>query len=330
QPPLLTWLLQHNLGIKLIRQKSLAMERWHLSIPLSSSRKVTSRLPKATTGPLRAEAPAETFVWQQLPAVVEAARDAAPPSPAQPLPPISSATSSSSWQTAQGEGDSRPPPGLAEEDVASFFMTQVEDVSRPPLRPMAEGRLEERIGHRGEESSQAVPERYKGYEELLGGDTDPDFIKPIGIQQNVRALYYILEHPRVYRDATPRLDTLQKPYVPRKKHGRMLSAPTRKTRAEVLDGILMAMRNTSTITEVPLASVLQKRKSSPREYWEARRLMKEFQEVFKILPETLGEEMGKPLEEAQLVEDLLAEATPKQKSPKELPGKRVAKKVPKV
>lgn len=38
-----------------------------------------------------------------------------------------------------------------------------------------------------------------------------------GIQKNVQALYYILNHPLVYRDAKPRLDSLQKSYVPRKK-----------------------------------------------------------------------------------------------------------------
>lgn len=38
-----------------------------------------------------------------------------------------------------------------------------------------------------------------------------------GIQKNVQALYYILKHPLVYRDTKPRLDSLQKPYVPRKK-----------------------------------------------------------------------------------------------------------------
>ncbi|NXD81416.1 XRRA1 protein, partial [Halcyon senegalensis] len=300
-PPLLTWLLQHNLGIKLVRQKSRAVERWHFSIPLKASRKVTSYLPKVTKQPLMLEAPAKTFLRKQLPAAVEAARDDGPLSLAHPLPPISSVTTASRQQTVMGEeeDDSRPPPGPAEEEVESFFMTQVrpccewlllipffcccevEDVSRPPPGPMAEGRLENRSELRGEESSQAVPERYKGYEELLGGDTDPDFIEPVGIQKNVQALYYILKHPLVYRDTKPHLHSVQRPYVPQKKNGRMLGPPARKTRAEVLDGILMAMRNTSTITEVPLASVLQKRKSSPREYREARRLMEEFQEVFE-------------------------------------------------
>lgn len=33
----------------------------------------------------------------------------------------------------------------------------------------------------------------------------------------MQALYYVLNHPLVYRDAKPCLDSLQKPYVPRKK-----------------------------------------------------------------------------------------------------------------
>ncbi|XP_049679109.1 X-ray radiation resistance-associated protein 1 [Accipiter gentilis] len=334
QLPLLTRLLQHNLGIKLVRQKSLAVEKWHFSIPLKASRKVTSHLPKVTKQPLMLEAPAKTFLWKQLPAAVEAVRDAAPLSPAQPLPPISSVTpAGSQWMALEeGEDDSRPPPGSAEDNIASFFMTQVEDVSRPLLRPVAEGRLEKGSEQRGEGSSQVVPEQYKGYEELLGGDTDPDFIEPVGIQKNVQALYYILKHPLVYRDIKPQLDSVQKPYMPRKKHGRMPGPPTRKTRAEVLEGILMAMRNTSTITEVPLASVLQKRKSRPRAYQEARKLMEEFQEVFEIPLAAIGEEMAKPSEEVQVVKAFLTEATSKQGSPKQLQlaRKRVAKNVPKV
>lgn len=46
QPPLLTRLLQHNLGIKLVRQKSLPAERWHFSIPLKASRKVRRAAPR--------------------------------------------------------------------------------------------------------------------------------------------------------------------------------------------------------------------------------------------------------------------------------------------
>jgi len=60
--------------------------------------------------------------------------------------------------------------------------------------------------------------------------------------------------------------------------------------------------------------------------------MEEFQEVSEIPPATVGEETAEPLDEAQAAKALLAEATPKQGSPKhlQLPGKRVAQKVPKV
>lgn len=80
------------------------------------------------------------------------------------------------------------------------------------------------------------------------------------------------------------------------------------------------------------ASVLRERKSSPKVYREARRLMGQFQEVFEIPPATVGEEKAKPSEEEQVVKALLAEAASKQGSPEQLqlPGRRTAKKVPKV
>lgn len=56
----------------------------------------------------------------------------------------------------------------------------MEDESRPLLRPVAEGRLEKSSEQRAEGSSQVVPEQYKGYEELLRGDTDPDLMEPVG------------------------------------------------------------------------------------------------------------------------------------------------------
>lgn len=53
-------------------------------------------------------------------------------------------------------------------------------MSGPRPRPVAEDRLEKRSEQGEEETPWAVPELYKGYEELLGGDTDPEFIEPVG------------------------------------------------------------------------------------------------------------------------------------------------------
>ncbi|XP_040513846.1 X-ray radiation resistance-associated protein 1 isoform X2 [Gallus gallus] len=322
-PPLLTRLLQQKLGIQLVHHKSPAARRWHFSIPLKASRKVSSHLPKVKKQPLMLEAPAEAFIWRPLPAMVEAAGRAAPLISLQPLPPISSMPA-----VGHGERDPRTP-STAQEDVEAFFMTQVEDDSKPLLQPMAEDRLEKRSKQREEGSSWAVPERYKGYEELLGGDTDPDFIEPVGIQKNVQALYYVLKHPLVYRDAKPRLDSMQKPYVPQKKRGRMPDPPARKTKAEVLEGILVAMRNTSTVTNIPLASALQKRKSSPKTYQEALRLMEELQEVFKTSKE-LAPRTTRLWDEVPVVRALLAASKQRRSKQLLLPGKKVSKKVPKV
>ncbi|XP_062434496.1 X-ray radiation resistance-associated protein 1 [Rhea pennata] len=327
QPPLLTRLLQENLGIKLVRQ-SVAMERLHLSIPLKASRKVSSHLPKVTKQPLMLEGPAETFLQKR-------GRGAAALNPSEPLPPTSAdpASDSGRWMLRDKERDSGPHPDRAEDAIGSFFMTQVEDMPRSPVQPVVEDRLErKRSEQREEESSLAVPERYRGYEELLGGDTDPDFIEPVGIQKNVQALNYLLKHPLVYRDSKVRLDSVQKPYVPRRKSGKMPGPPTRRTKAEVLEGILMAMRNTTTITEVPLASVLREKKSSPKAYREALRLLKDFQEVYKTPPAATGEEQASSLDELQAIKALLMEVASKQWSSKqlELPRKRVAKKMLKV
>ncbi|KAM9020767.1 LOW QUALITY PROTEIN: X-ray radiation resistance-associated protein 1 [Ara ararauna] len=138
------------------------------------------------------------------------------PAPAQPLLPSSSMIPPSSQRVVLGEeeGGSRSP-GSDEGDVASFT-TQVGDVSRPLQRPGPGARLEKRSEKREEGRSQGVPEQYKGYEELLSGDTDPELTEPVGIHKNAQALYQVLDHP-LLRDAKARLDWGQKPYVPREK-----------------------------------------------------------------------------------------------------------------
>ncbi|XP_061298126.1 X-ray radiation resistance-associated protein 1 [Pezoporus flaviventris] len=142
----------------------------------------------------------------------------------------------------------------------------------------------------------------------------------LGIQRNAQALHQVLNHPLGYRDAGAQLDCVQKPCVPRKKHGGMLGPPAWKTKAEILEGILLAMRNTGTFTEVPLATDLQGRKSKAREYREVLRLMEEFQEVFGI--PLLVQEVPKPSDEAQMPKALPAQAASNQLQP--------ARRVPKV
>ncbi|XP_064000229.1 X-ray radiation resistance-associated protein 1 [Pogoniulus pusillus] len=314
-PPLLTQLLQHHLGIKLVHQKSLGLGRWHCCSPLKATYKVPSQLPRVQRLPKVLEAPAEAPRWAQPPAAPGALSHPAPPSLSQPLPQVTSTATASSQQPREAE------PRPAEEDSGAFFITQVEDVSKAQLRASAEGRLEKRSEEREEGSSQEVPECYKGYEELLGGDSDPGFPQPLGLQQKVQALHHLLRYPWArHQAARAGLGSQQES---KRKQGRV------PRRAEVLDGILLAMRNTSSITQVPLASLLQQSKASPRPCLEVQRLRKEFQEVFEVLSKLLQEEMPKPLEKTQLGTGLPGETRAKQ-SLQQLPGKGGARKGPKV
>ncbi|XP_058042039.1 X-ray radiation resistance-associated protein 1 [Ahaetulla prasina] len=127
-----------------------------------------------------------------------------------------------------------------------------------------------------------VPEKLRGYEELLGGDPGSDFVEPKGIQQNVQALEKALRYPLVYRDPKARLDSYQKPYVSAKKKVLRVPAPKpRKTRMERLEEILLDLRKPRNIVHIPLVCILRRRKENWREYREALELLKEFQRNYK-------------------------------------------------
>ncbi|XP_063807007.1 X-ray radiation resistance-associated protein 1 isoform X2 [Pseudophryne corroboree] len=128
-----------------------------------------------------------------------------------------------------------------------------------------------------------IPERFRGYEELFDVKTDPDFIEPVGIQNNVRALEYALSHLLVYRDHKPRLDSIQKPHIPqRSKFGREIcQIPQKKNRKEVLSEIVTDMRERRQLMEISLDSALQKEKSS-KEHKEAKLLLKELHRKYKV------------------------------------------------
>uniref|UniRef100_A0ABM5FVS8 X-ray radiation resistance-associated protein 1 n=1 Tax=Pogona vitticeps TaxID=103695 RepID=A0ABM5FVS8_9SAUR len=167
---------------------------------------------------------------------------------------------------------------LAAETSQSFFMTQVDDASGPLLEPTEQPSKDQLTG-----PSHAVPEKYRGYEELLGGDPGPDFIEPVGIQHHVQALEKALRYPRVYRDSKARLDSFQKPYVPApKKVPRVPPQQPRKDKAERLEEILLKMRQPTNIVHIPLVCVLRKKKENWRQYREALALLKEFREEYKV------------------------------------------------
>ncbi|XP_072582022.1 X-ray radiation resistance-associated protein 1 isoform X3 [Vulpes vulpes] len=134
----------------------------------------------------------------------------------------------------------------------------------------------------------SLPSKYHGYEELLTAKPDPAFIEPKGIQKNTQALQHMLKYPLLCRSSKPRLDTLQKRYVPKEKRAQRIPVPPpRKTRAQLLDDILIRMRDPRNITEAPLGAVLRQRTEqrlmNQKQYLEAKRLLKEFRARYRQL-----------------------------------------------
>ncbi|XP_041585660.1 X-ray radiation resistance-associated protein 1 isoform X3 [Vulpes lagopus] len=222
-----------------------------------------------------------------------------------PLPPICSDSTVHSEETTSQESD-RPghlsPEQPSDEDtksMESIFLTQVNELPSSILQRNDSAMKEEgqRPPHTAPREvkrawrklpTASLPSKYHGYEELLTAKPDPAFIEPKGIQKNTQALQHMLKYPLLCRSSKPRLDILQKRYVPKEKRAQRIPVPPpRKTRAQLLDDILIRMRDPRNITEAPLGAVLRQRTEqrlmNQKQYLEAKRLLKEFRARYRQL-----------------------------------------------
>ncbi|XP_025314782.1 X-ray radiation resistance-associated protein 1 isoform X3 [Canis lupus dingo] len=222
-----------------------------------------------------------------------------------PLPPICSDSTVHSEETTSQEND-RPshlsPERPSDEDtksMESIFLTQVNEL--PPSILLRDDSAMKKEGQRPPHTAPrevkrawrklptaSLPSKYHGYEELLTAKPDPAFIEPKGIQKNTQALQHMLKYPLLCRSSKPRLDKLQKHYVPKEKRAQRIPVPPpRKTRAQLLDDILIRMRDPRNITEAPLGAVLRQRTEqrlmNQKQYLEAKRLLKEFRARYRQL-----------------------------------------------
>ncbi|XP_011717376.2 X-ray radiation resistance-associated protein 1 isoform X7 [Macaca nemestrina] len=222
-----------------------------------------------------------------------------------PLPPICSDSTVHSEETLSHLSDTAvrlSPEHPSDEDsksTESIFLTQVselpssiihkddlelkeKDQKKPPTAPR-----EVKVTRR-KLTTASLPSKYHGYEELLTAKPDPAFIEPKGIQKNAQALQHMLKHPLLCHSSKPKLDTLQKPYVPKEKRAQRIPIPPpRKTRTQLLDDIFIRLRDPRNITEAPLGAVLHRRTErrlvNHKQYLEAKRLLKEFQARYRQL-----------------------------------------------
>ncbi|XP_039084671.1 X-ray radiation resistance-associated protein 1 isoform X4 [Hyaena hyaena] len=279
-------LLPHHLCVPPIKSPSKEMPE--------SEAEPTKELSATRSSPLEPEMPIEGLEGLSL-----------SHRPFVPLPPICSESTVHSEETTSHQSN-RPghlsPEQLSDEDTKStesIFLTQVsglpssirqkddsavkEEKQRPPhTTPREVKRAWRKL------PTASLPSKYRGYEELLTAKPDPAFIEPKGIQKNTQALQYMLKHPLLCRSSKPRLDTLQKHYIPKEKRAQRIPIPPpRKTRAQLLDDLLIRMRDPRNITEAPLGAVLHQRTKqrlmNQKQYLEAKRLLKEFQARYRQL-----------------------------------------------
>ncbi|XP_032496465.1 X-ray radiation resistance-associated protein 1 isoform X6 [Phocoena sinus] len=327
-PPLLKSLLQEQLGIHLIRRKMVKAKRHILmprkdsrkvktQVPKVPKQPLILHHPPMTTikSSSKEMLEAEAELTKELPTTktISVEREMPIEGPQGlllshrafvPLPPICSDSTVHSEDTSRRSNTAGrlSPDHPSDEDTKStesIFLTQVSGLSSsifqrddteikekdqgpPPIAPREVKRTQKKL------PSASFPRKYHGSEELLTTKPDPAFTEPKGIQKNAQALQHMLKHPLVYRSCKPRLDTLQKHYVPKEKRTQRIPIPPpRKTRAQLLDDILIRMRDPRNITEAPLGAVLcqqtEQRLVNQKQYLEAKRLLKEFRARYRRL-----------------------------------------------
>ncbi|XP_049745750.1 X-ray radiation resistance-associated protein 1 isoform X1 [Elephas maximus indicus] len=326
-PLLLKSFLQERLGIHLIRRKIVKAKHPRILMPRKDTRKVKTQIPKVLKRPLMLQYPSVTSVeppprnvpeagpTEELPIAKSTSMESERPIEGLeglsmsrrtfvPLPPICSDSTVHSEETTSRPSDVAgrlSPEHPSDEDtrsIESIFLTQVsglptsiqkddsevkeKDQRRPSTAPKEVKRT------RKKPPSASIPKKYHGYKELLTTEPDPDFIEPKGIQKNAQALQHMLKHPLLYRSSKPKMDTFQKPFLAKEKRSqRICVPPPRKTRAQLLDDILIRMRDPRNVTEAPLGTVLRRRAEqrlvNQKQYLEAKRLLKEFRARYRQL-----------------------------------------------
>ncbi|XP_032878048.1 X-ray radiation resistance-associated protein 1-like isoform X2 [Amblyraja radiata] len=189
--------------------------------------------------------------------------------------------------------------------VEGFFMTQVEDAAMT-TEDMAV--LEET---QTEVASVAtdVPEKYRGYEELLDATTDPYFVDPVGIQQNVQQLEWRLRKLQLYPDPCARVNLLQQHSQPKDRKPQKLPERTcHRSKAEQMEEILRAMREQRALTVIPLAQVLRVKDASSQEYREAAALLRVMQQKYSQMRRRLTANFNKLHEECVQLKGKMPEA----------------------
>ncbi|XP_061818341.1 X-ray radiation resistance-associated protein 1 isoform X2 [Nerophis lumbriciformis] len=118
----------------------------------------------------------------------------------------------------------------------------------------------------------AAPEGFSpSRKKKMGTKSDPDVVRPVGIQTAVQMLERTLKNLNIYRLSKPKLDSIQTPYRPRLKQIKE-PPPLRPRQSELLDEIIKDLRCRNTGTGL-----------RKREHKEALKLLRDLETQHKLL-----------------------------------------------
>ncbi|XP_068457490.1 X-ray radiation resistance-associated protein 1 [Clinocottus analis] len=152
-----------------------------------------------------------------------------------------------------------------QENTKHFFVTQATDVP------------EYEFGLPADEKQTAGNQ-----ERLMDVKASPDVVEPIGIQTAVRMLEHTLKNLNVYRDSKPKLDSIQMPYKERERREPPPVKPI-KLPAERVDEMIKEIKESTTISEVPLSCAIQGIGVNKQEQKEALSLLRDFKTKHKMV-----------------------------------------------
>ncbi|XP_062909059.1 X-ray radiation resistance-associated protein 1 [Mobula hypostoma] len=295
KPHLVISMLRDRLGIDLITHEPRPQDRTPVFKVFNPKHKVDTHIPKIPKQPLMLEAA------KQLLGLDNAGPGQTQSGEAEPRTAGKADLMAVSQEKCREKGSipesiTRTPERTHQEPVEGFFMTQVDDIT---LRSEAEVDLGEK--HTTELSvTTDLPKRYRGYEELLDAATDPDFVEPVGIQQNVQQLEWYLRKLQPYPDPFRHVSLQQRRYVPKQRKVQKLPEPTsHKSKANKMEEILKRMKEQRAMMVVPLAHVLQGKGVTRQEYDEAVALLRDLQLKYTELRERLAANMNRLYEQCK-------------------------------
>ncbi|XP_051955786.1 X-ray radiation resistance-associated protein 1, partial [Xyrauchen texanus] len=283
-PPILTCFLQDKLGIKIKRKKTTDLVKPHIALPFHPERKVKTKVPEVPKSPLFM---ANQQTSEQLCIEKHTREDS-------PRPPEYGAThvfGSSSQTSIEEEDDiaigdehlemaSVDLSCEANQNAESFFVTEVHGLHESDCQEEQDDANETSLMMK--KDRKACPKKLIDYEILLDETPEPEMFS--GIQHAVSVLEHTLKNLLVYRDSKANLDRPQKPYTERKK--KIINLPPlgpKKSKGEKVEEILTQIKETKTISKVPLGNVLNKRNDTcKREYEEALNLLKDMKRRYRM------------------------------------------------